>query len=671
MAQETNRLEDIVWRPDDTIRLKSRLQAFLAYCGMDSYEALYRRSVEDVPWFTENVLTFLNIRFDRPYSQLLDLSRGMPWAQWCAGGGLNIAQSCLDQHLATERASVPAVIWEGEEGHTRSITYAELFFMVENGSAGLRALGIRRGDAVGIHLPMMPETVAVLLALARIGAIAVPLFSGFGPAAIESRLRDVGAKALFTCDAFPRRGEPVPAHDNAAAAVERCESVRHLIVVHRMGMTVPFQRTRDLFWDDLIGLGIRNKSGLCDLERTDAEAPLIILYTSGTTGNPKGIVHSHCGFPVKAAQDMCFGTDVGPGDRISWITDIGWMMGPWLIYGATILGATMVLYDGAPDYPESDRIWQFSADHKVTVFGLSPALVRSISRQSDVPRIKHNLSSLRILASTGEPWNPDPWFWLFQKVGGEKIPIINYSGGTEISGGILMGNPLSPMKPCSFSGPCPGIAADVVDDSGQPLRNEVGELIIRKPWIGMARGIWKDPERYLKIYWDRWPETWRHGDWARIDLDGHWQILGRSDDTLKIAGKRIGPAEIESVLVSHPFVAEAAVVGVPHDIKGNVAVAFCVPVKSNGENANLGAELQQLVAQLLGKPLCPEKIFLIPSLPRTRNSKIMRRVLRQAFLGESLDNISALENPESIEAIRQITRNAHEQDKHGQKPFET
>jgi acetyl-CoA synthetase len=405
---------------------------------------------------------------------------------------------------------------------------------------------------------------------------------------------------------------------------------------------------------------------------TNSEDPLMVLYTSGTTGKPKGIIHSHCGFPVKAAQDMCFGTDVGPGDRISWITDIGWMMGPWLIYGTLLLGATMVLYDGAPDYPDRGRLWKFVSDHRVGILGVSPALVRSMASEPGEPRQKYNLSNLRILASTGEPWNPDPWFWLFEKVGGGTIPIINYSGGTEISGGILMGNPLLPIKPCSFSGPCPGMAADVVDERGRSIRSGVGELAIRKPWIGMARGFWKDSERYLATYWADWPDIWRHRDWASIDPDGHWQILGRSDDTLKIAGRRVGPAEVESILVSHPSIAEAAVVGIPHPVKGTAAIAFCVPTGAKPVEACLSEELRQLVAQLLGNPLCPDRIFLVPSLPHTRNSKIMRRVIRDAFLGADLGNISSLENPDSIEAIHHIAREAHERgNRNADEPFET
>ncbi len=646
----------IAWRPDAGTRTRARLARFISYCGLDSLQELQRRSTEDVAWFTRRVLDFLDVRFDRPYDRVLDLSRGIQWPRWCVGGGLNITHSCLDRHLGTASAANPAVIWEGEEGESRTWTYAELHETVERCAAGLRTIGLCRGDRIGIHLPMMPEAAAALLAAARIGAVAVPLFSGYGPAAIEARLRDVGARALITCDGFPRHGAVVHAKATADEAVERCGELSKVIVVHRLGIAVPMRAHRDIHWENLLVLGDTAAASVRRAELTEAEDPLLVLYSSGTTGRPKGILHSHCGFPVKAAQDMALGTDVGPGDRIAWVTDMGWMMGPWLIYGATLLGATMVLFDGAPDYPGRGRLWDFCAAHEVGILGIAPTLVQVLRTQEEEPRASHDLSRLRILASTGEPWNPGPWWWLFEKIGAGKLPIINYSGGTEISGGILMGNPLSPIKPCSFSGACPGMAADVVDDSGRSVRARVGELVIRQPWIGMARGFWNDAEGYLQAYWSRWPGVWRHGDWARIDGDGHWYILGRSDDTLKVAGKRIGPAEIESVLVSHPDVVEAAVVGVPDDAKGTLPIAFCVPVPGKVTRPDLPEELRGLVARALGKPLRPERVFLVSALPRTRNAKIMRRVIRSAYLDLDPGNVSGLENPPAVEAIRKLAR---------------
>jgi acetyl-CoA synthetase len=615
------------WQPDSTTRERAQLTRFLRQCNSDSFHDLYQRSISDFPWFTEEVLRFLDIQFMKPFVRVVDLSRGIEWPRWCVGAELNISATCL-QH----DPDGPAVIYENEDGNTRTLTYGELNSKVQGFAAYLHSLGLRRGHAIGIHLPMTPDTVVALIACAYAGLIAVPLFSGYGAGAIASRLQDVEAKALITCDSFTRRGQRVAAGDIARSAAAQCPTIEHIVDVRFYG-----------------------SEPRC--ENTGADDPLMILYTSGTTGRPKGILHTHCGFPVKSAQDMAFGMDVGPGTRICWITDLGWMMGPWLIYGALILGGTLVLYDGAPDYPGPDRLWQFCAKHRVEVLGISPTLVRALLVHGDDQPRRHDLSALRIFGSTGEPWNPDPWWWLFEKVGRGRVPIINYSGGTEISGGILCGNPLLPIKPCSFAAPCPGIAADVVDEHGQPVRGAVGELVIRKPWIGMARGFWKDPQRYLETYWSRWPGIWAHGDWARIDQDGDWYILGRSDDTVKVAGKRVGPAEIESVLVSHDAVAEAAAVGVPHDQKGNCVVAFCVLTQDHAPSEALERELGNLVAHELGKPLRPERIVFIPALPKTRNAKVMRRVIRAAYLGDDPGDLTALENPSAVESIKGV-RNA-------------
>ena len=648
-------LSDFAWRPDETTRRRAQLTRFLKFCGLESFEQLHRRSIDDVAWFTDALLQFLEIPFDRPYTQVLDLSRGIAWPRWCVGGELNIA-ACLERQ-ARARGDQPALIWEGEEGASRVLTYAELSRAVRRGAAGLRSLGLGKGDAIGLHLPMVPETAIALLAAARIGAVAVPLFSGYGPQAIETRLNDVAAKALILCEAFPRRGKTVAAGEAARDGLHRCPTVRHVIMVDRpaavSGRTsrAGSRDERDAVrWDALPATGVD------DLEPTSAEDPLLILYTSGTTGKPKGMVHTHCGFPVKAAQDMCFGADVGKEDRVLWVTDIGWMMGPWLIYGSLVLGATMVLYDGAPDYPEPGRIWSVLARHRVTVAGLSPTLVRLLMSANALPSSREDLSALRIFASTGEPWNPDPWWWLFDQVGERRVPLINYSGGTECSGGILMSNPLLPIKPCAFAAPCPGIAADVLDESGRAVRGEVGELVIRAPWIGMARGFWKSPDRYLDTYWNRWPDTWVHGDWARVDSDGQWYILGRSDDTLKVAGKRIGPAEIESVLVGHPSIAEAAVVGVPDPTRGTAMIAFCVTRQGVGAvtDETLAVDLAALIGKSLGKPLLPQRIIFVSALPKTRNAKVMRRLIRSAYLNESPGDISALEDPAVLEEIRRL-----------------
>jgi acetyl-CoA synthetase len=647
--------EEFAWQPDQATIARAQLTRFISFSGCTSFANLYHRSVTEIPWFTEQLLRFLDLQFDQPYNQIVDLSHGIQFPRWCVGAKLNITKNCLDRWVEDESTlHAPAVIWEGEEGATLTLSYSELLSEVERCAAGLRACGLKKGDAIGLHLPMCVETVIALLAINRIGAIAVPLFSGYGATAIAARLQDVAAKALFTCDAFPRRDKAVAAKTVADEALNQCPEILRVFVVQRLRKTIPMKPGRDLYFDQLLNTGDKH-AGAGAAELTEAEDPLIAIYTSGTTGKPKGILHMHCGFPVKSAQDMCFGTDVGRGCRISWVTDIGWMMGPWLIYGALLLGATIVLYDGAPDFPTADRLWEFCAKHQVEVLGISPTLIRALATHGDELPARHDLSALRILASTGEPWNPDPWWWLFEKVGQRRIPIINYSGGTEISGGILMSNPLLPIKPCSFAAPCPGIAADVVEENGKSVRNAVGELVIRAPWIGMARGFWHDNERYLETYWSRWDNIWVHGDWALIDEDEHWFILGRSDDTLKVAGKRVGPAEVESLLVSHPAVVEAAAIGIPDEVKGSAMIVFCVLQVGSEGSDNLALELKQRIAAEMGKPLQPKQVLFVPALPKTRNGKVMRRVIRAAFLQENAGDLTALDNPAAVEAIKQLS----------------
>jgi acetyl-CoA synthetase len=378
----------------------------------------------------------------------------------------------------------------------------------------------------------------------------------------------------------------------------------------------------------------------------------MVIYTSGTTGRPKGAVHVHGGFPIKAAQDLAHDFDLRPGDRLFWFTDLGWMMGPWAISGALLLGASLVLYEGTPDQPGPDRLWAIADRHAVTHLGLSPTVIRALMAHGPEPVRAHDLAALRVLGSTGEPWNPEPWWWFFREVGRGRCPIVNYSGGTEVSGGIVSGNLLTPMKPCGFSGPAIGTAADVLGPDGSTVRGIVGELAIRAPMPGMTRGFWRDRQRYVDTYWSRFPGSWLHGDWALVDEDGHWFIQGRSDDTLKVAGKRVGPAEVESAAVAVPGVLEAAAVGVPHEVKGEVIVVFCVLERAQADTPELRTAIAARIAESLGKALKPDRVIIVPQLPKTRSGKVMRRVARAAYLGIDPGDLSSLEDPLSIEAIR-------------------
>jgi len=644
---------EILWRPTEEVTARSHLKRFMDRHGIAAFDELLERSTRDLSWFWNAVLEDLHIEFYEPYSVVLDTSRGMAWAHWCVGSKMNIVHNCLDKWMGTPMQNRAAIRWEGEEGATRILTYGDLYHEVNRLANALRGLGLKKGDVIGLLMPMVPEIAVALFAIVKMGAIVLPLFSGYGASAVATRLADGEAKALLTADGFYRRGQTVLIKPIVDEALIQVPSIKHVLVLRRLGEEIPWTKDRDRWWHDVV----EGQARCADTEQTEAEDPLMVIYTSGTTGQPKGAVHAHCGFPIKAAQDMAHGLDVQEFDTLYWITDMGWMMGPWEVFGTTLLGGTMLLYDGALDYPGPDRLWSLVEQHGVTILGVSPTLVRSLMRYGDEPVTKHELTTLRILGSTGEPWNREPWLWFFRTVGKERLPIINYSGGTEVSGGLVMGNVLTTLKPCSFAGPLPGIAADVVDEQGRPVRNQVGELVVREPWIGMTRGFWKDPERYLQTYWSRFPDVWVHGDWAAIDDDGLWYILGRSDDTIKVAGKRLGPAEVESVLVEHHMVSEAAAIGVPDPIKGEALVCFCVLKHGQQASEELCEELKGCVAQHLGKPLKPTALKFLSDLPKTRNAKIMRRVLRAAYLNQDPGDLSALENPQSLEEIRKLAQN--------------
>lgn len=637
----------IAWRPHPAEAQASRLHRFIARHGLGDYDTLYRRSVEDPAWFWGAVAADLDLEWIRPYQQVLDTSRGIAWARWFAGSQTNLVLNCLDRHVRAGRGERPAIIYEAEDGAVRSLTYEQLSDEVGRLAGALRGLGLGRGDVAGVFMPMTPETAIATLALSRIGAIYVPIFSGFAPSAVATRLADCGAKLLITADGFTRRGQLIEMKRIADDAAAQVTSLQRMIVFRRLGIKVPWTAGRDLWWHDVV----RNYPTGAPAAVMDPEDPFMIIYTSGTTGRPKGTVHVHMGFPLKGTMDMAYCFDVRPDDRVFWYTDLGWMMGPWLIMGTLMLGATMVLYDGTPDHPTPERLWGLVERHRVSVLGISPTAIRALMRHGPQAPHRHDLSSLRILGSTGEPWNPEPWKWYFEHVGGGRLPIMNYSGGTEISGGIVCCDPLHPQVPTAFTGPIPGMAADVYDEGGRPVRGEVGELVITQPWPGMTRGFWRDPDRYLETYWARWPGVWVHGDWVRVDEDGFWYILGRSDDTLNVAGKRIGPAEVESALTTHPAVAEAAAIGVPHPIKGEVIVCFVVLRPGAAAGPTLRDELKQVAAAHLGKALAPDDIRFVRDLPKTRNAKIMRRVIRARYLGRDPGDVTSLENPQAVEDI--------------------
>ncbi len=643
---------DAAWRPGPDVLAESRAAGLLHALDAPDLETLQARATADPGWFWGAAVDDLGLAWQRRPRQALDLSDGIEWARWWVGGAFNHAQASVDP-WAESRPGEEALAWEGEDSDVRRLTWSELRDQVDRAATMLARNGVGEGTRVGVFLPMLPETVIAVLALGKLRAVFTPIFSGYAAHAVATRLNAFEATHLVTADGFLRRGQVVPLKEVADAALDESPTVERVLVVRRMvgrRGALPWRAARDRWWDE--ELAAEGLEPLRETPETDPETPYMVIYTSGTTGAPKGTVHVHGGFPVKSAQDLAHTFDLRAGDALFWFTDLGWMMGPWTISGALLLGARLVLYEGAPDWPGPDRIWAVAERHRVTHLGVSPTLVRTLLVHGEEPVHAYDLSGLRVLGSTGEPWNPEPWWWYFRVVGGSRLPIVNYSGGTEISGGILGCTLLRPIRPTSFNGPCIGMAADVVDAEGTPVRGTVGELVLRAPWPGMTRGFWGgDRERYLDAYWRRLPGTWVHGDWALVDADGYWYLHGRSDDTLKVAGKRVGPAEVETAACGHPAVIEAAAIGVPDEMKGESVVVLVVlrPGVTPGED--LSGEIAERIVRDLGKPLRPAAVIAVPELPRTRSGKIMRRVARAAFLGRDPGDLSALENAGAVDAI--------------------
>jgi acetyl-CoA synthetase len=642
---------EIIWRPDPEMAARTRIARFMQQHGIASFAELYKRSVEDIAWYWDAVSRDLEWLWFTPYRQVVDTSRGIQWPRWFIDGTTNLAANCIDKHLTGTRRNVVAIISAAEDGTVRTLTYAELAPEVGRLANALSRLGVRANDTVGVFLPMCQEAAIAVLAISRIGAIYTPCFSGYGAQAVATRLQDCAAKVLITADAFTRRGNTIPMKQTADEAVAACPSIQHVIVSRRTNADVPWAAGRDVWWHEAVS----QEAPECAALPVEADHPALIIYTSGTTGRPKGTVLTHAGFGMKNAHDWAYIFDMDVDSRMFWLTDLGWLMGPMLITGTLLLGGTVLMFEGTPDYPQPDRLWALCARHRITHLGISPTAVRALMPHGSDWITRHNLSALRIIGSTGEPWNPEPYKWLFEHAGNRRVPILNYTGGTEISGGILACFPIAPIKPCSFYGPIPGMAADCFGEAGQPVRGEVGELVVTKPWPGMTAGFWKDADRYLETYWLRWQDVWVHGDWAYIDQDGFWFIHGRSDDTLKLAGKRVGPAEIESILVGHPAVNEAAAIGVPHDVKGESVVCFAVLRPDFAASDILRTELIDRVTQAMGRALRPDRLLFVHELPKTRSAKIMRRVIRATYLGNDPGDLSALDNPGGVRAIAEAT----------------
>ena len=646
---------EAVWHPDAEIVGKSTLTAFIRAHGLADYDTLLARSVAEPAWYWDAVIRHFGIRFYRPYEKVMDTSAGKPWARWCAGGTTNLVLNCLDAHVGTDVMKKPAVVWEAENGEVRTWTYAELNTETCRLAEGLRSLGLGKGDGIALYLPMLPETLAAYFAVAKIGGIVLPLFSGYGPGAVADRLNDAGAAAVITADGTRRRGKAVALKEIVDEASEATPTLRHVVVLKSLDLETCWNERRDLWWHELVS----GRPGASPTEEMPADDPYMILYTSGTTGKAKGTVHTHCGFITKVSADFGLCMDFKPDDRMMWMSDLGWLVGPMQIVLSTFFGATLVLAEGTPDYPDPGRLWRLVQDHLVSYLGVAPTIVRALMRHGTDEVDRHDLSPLRVTVSSGELWNPDSWMWFHEHVCGGRVPLLNVSGGTEIGWGIVTNTVVQPHKPCTFSSAVPGMGADVVNAAGETVPpGEMGELVLRLPSIGLSRGLWNQPERYIETYWSKIPDLWVHGDWASRDPDGAWRLHGRSDDTIMVAGRRCGPSEVESLLMATGRVAEAAASAAVDSIKGETVICACVAKPGIAAGEALATELKDSVVRGLGPAFRPREVIFVSELPKTRNMKVMRRVVRAIYEGRDPGDLAALINPEVVDELRRVVPGA-------------
>ena len=584
----------------------------------------------------------------RPWDRVLEWTP--PHAKWFVGGKLNASVNCLDRQVRAGKRDKVALIWEGEPGEVRRLTYGDLLRDVCRCANALKSLGVKKGDRVAIYMPMVPEVAVAMLACARLGAVHTVVFGGFSSESLRDRINDAQARVLITADGGYRRGGQVPLKQNADEALAGTPSIEHVMVLKRTGQPVPMKAGRDQWWDALMN----RAPDECPPEPMDAEDPLFILYTSGTTGKPKGILHTTGGYLTQVYATTKWVFDLKDSD-VFWCTaDVGWVTGhSYVVYGPLAVGVTEVMYEGAPDHPAKDRFWALCAKHGVTVFYTAPTAIRSFMKWgTDLPA-KHDLSRIRLLGSVGEPINPEAWIWYHENIGGKRCPIVDTWWQTE-TGGIMI-TPLpgvTTTKPGSGTIAFPGIDAVLLDGDGKEVQVGGGYLAITSPWPGMLRTIWGDDERYRSVYWSRWPDTYFPGDGAKRDTDGYFWILGRVDDVLNVAGHRIGTMEVESALVDHPAVAEAAVVGRAHDLKGQALAAFVTVKEGKQATDALRDELKSHVAKKIGALARPDDIIYAADLPKTRSGKIMRRLLKDIAEGRALGDTTTLADPAVVQKLK-------------------
>jgi len=640
-------LSDFEFVPTEKQIQESNIYKFMKKHNLLTLNDLSDKSKNDLEWYWKSVDEDIGVVWDKPYTKILDNSKGIAWSKWFVDGKTNLCKSSVEK-FAKKSPEKIAYYFESEDGKKSKISYSELNSKVSKLANGLKSMGAKKGDVIAIYLPMIEEAILSILAAAKIGAIQTVIFSGYSSESLHVRLKDCSAKFLIISDGFYRKGKPVSQKKSMEIALVDT-FVEKTILVPYKGIDEYAESENIVFYDKLVS----TQSDSCDTEILDSEDPLFILYTSGTTGKPKGVIHTHGGFSVFAGHQAAYLIDLQAQDTLFWPADIGWITGlVWNIYGLLMIGASAVIYDGGLDFPTSDRLWRMLSEYGATIFGISPTAVRLFKKNNIKPSKLFSLDKIRNIPTTGEPLDEDSWWWLYEKVGNKKIPIMNLSGGTEIGGAMLSVFPGMKLKPSTVGIPVPGMNLDVVDENQNSVRGKNGYLVIKSPWPAMTRGLLNDDERYLKTYWSKFKDVWFHGDYVYVDEDGLWYMRGRTDDVINVSGHRMSTAEIEHVVISNEKISDAAAIAIPDDITGEAIVVFFV---SNVSEKLSVSEISDYVVEKIGKLARPKLLFQLSDLPKTRTGKIMRRLLKSKLLGQELGDLSSLENPEVLDEIEKIS----------------
>ncbi len=623
---------------------ESNIFQFMKTHNISSLDELSTKAKDDVEWFWKSVDKDIGIVWDSPYDKILDTSKGIAWSKWFINGKTNIYKSSVEKFTKQNPKKI-AYHFVSEDGITSEISYSQLDIKVSKLANGMKSIGVKKGDVIAIYLPMIEEAIIAILAASKIGAIQTVIFSGYSSESLHIRLDDCKAKILFVSDGFYRKGKPVSQKNSVNDAIKNTV-VEKTVVVSYKGIDNYEESEKLIFYDNLTS----NQNDICDTEILDSEDPLFILYTSGTTGKPKGVVHTHGGFSVFAGHQAAYLIDTHEKDILFWPADIGWITGlVWNVYGLLIMGASAVIYDGALDYPDINRVWKMLSDYGATIFGISPTAVRFFKKNNIEPLKLFSLDKIKNIPTTGEPLDEDSWWWLFEKVGNKKIPIMNLSGGTEIGGAMLSVFPGMKIKPSTVGIPVPGMNLDVFDDNGNSMQKQNGYLVIKSPWPAMTRGLLNDDDRYLETYWSRFENIWFHGDYVYVDEDNLWYMRGRADDVINVSGHRMSTAEIEHTVISHTKISDAASISIPDELTGEAIVVFFV--SDNKLDTGLESEISNYISDKIGKVAKPKHVFQLSDLPKTRTGKIMRRLLKSKLLGQDLGDLSSLENPQILDEI--------------------